>query len=419
LAVVFMSLVRFPPSIPAILVTGLVAALVVPRADAGSATPGAAERAAIMAPAARQIAPGLTYREFARRGPVVGQILQADLTEPTLHPTYLHAGAVTAKATLTHHATRAGAVAAVNGDFFDIGATDAPLGVGLDDGRLINGPAIGWNRAAAFYHAGGGTHAGLDRIRLAGTIRLAGGKTLTATNLNSPRLAKGGIGIYTPQWGMESRSQVVRGPRLRQVWTRTMRTDESVRLPRAGGRINARAMTTEVEVANGVVTDRSGAPGAAVAPGTRVLLGVGAGARALAGLRVGDEVSVSYRPTGTVQPSVGITGNVILLDDGAVVAPRSERQPRTAIGFSASGSRVWLVTVDGRSRASVGMTYVRLAKLLKSLGADEALNLDGGGSTTMVARMPGDNAVSVRNTPSDGAQRPVPNGIGFTTTARR
>ncbi len=416
----FANLVRIPPSTPSIVVTGLVAALFVPPANAGGVAPRAADRTNGTARAITKIAPGLTYREFRRPGPVVGQILKADLTVPSLHPTYLHSGAVTVKARMTRHARRAGAVAAVNGDFFDIGSTNAPLGVGVDDGRLIHGPSTLWNRAAAFYADGDESRARLARIRLVGKIGLPGGNTLTATNLNSPRLVKGGIGIYTSRWGDENRSQVVDGPRLRRARTLTMKSGESVRLRRGSdGRVNARAATMEIEVKNGVVTDRSSTPGGAVPPGKRVLLGVGAGARALSGLRVGDQVEVSYRPGGPVEPMVGITGNTFLLRDGAVVAPQgSTRQPRTAIGVSATGTRVWLVTVDGRSSASVGMTWVRLARLLKSLGADDALNFDGGGSTTMVARMPGDKAVSVRNTPSDGSQRPVPNGLGFTTTAQ-
>jgi exopolysaccharide biosynthesis protein len=54
-----------------------------------------------------------------------------------------------------------------------------------------------------------------------------------------------------------------------------------------------------------------------------------------------------------------------------------------------------LVTVDGRSAASVGMTLVELADFMRTLGAWDALNFDGGGSTTMVI---GDRVV---NTPSD------------------
>lgn len=78
---------------------------------------------------------------------------------------------------------------------------------------------------------------------------------------------------------------------------------------------------------------------------------------------------------------------------------------------------MWLVALDGRSDASTGMTLVEFAEFLRSLGADDALNLDGGGSTTMVAMMPGDTELSVQNSPSDGSQRPVPNGLGFTSTA--
>jgi hypothetical protein len=94
------------------------------------------------------------------------------------------------------------------------------------------------------------------------------------------------------------------------------------------------------------------------------------------------------------------------------------RNPRTAVGFSADGLKMWMVVVDGRATNSVGMTYVELANYMRSIGADDAINLDGGGSSTMVARMPGDSSVSVRNTPSDGTQRLVPNGIGFVSTAQ-
>jgi exopolysaccharide biosynthesis protein len=78
------------------------------------------------------------------------------------------------------------------------------------------------------------------------------------------------------------------------------------------------------------------------------------------------------------------------------------RHPRTAVGVRADG-RILLVTVDGRQpERSVGMTIAELTALLLELGAVEALNMDGGGSTTMVA----DGRVV--NNPSDLAgERPV------------
>lgn len=82
------------------------------------------------------------------------------------------------------------------------------------------------------------------------------------------------------------------------------------------------------------------------------------------------------------------------------------RHPRTAIGYSADKQTLFLVTVDGRQRISAGMTLPELADFMISLGAHEALNLDGGGSTTMLVRN------QVKNSPSDeGGERAVCNAL--------
>jgi hypothetical protein len=332
------------------------------------------------------LAPGLTLTDTTIAGPNTVNILTANLAEPTLKPRYLNPGTVGATATLSTMANRVGAVAAVNGDFFDIGVTGAPRGVGIDNGTLIHGPSSGWNNVAALYAGRGG----LASIFLDGFVTLPGGVRLTATNLNSPNLAANGIGIYNALWGDQSRSQVI---------------DGSTR-------------SREIEISGGVVTRVSTTPGGKLAAGAVAVLGIDTGADALAGVAVGQAVTVNYAPRGgDGAAQVAIGGNLVLVKDGVVTTTSHPKNPRTAVGFSADGLRMWLVTVDGRSTASVGMTYVELGNYLKSLGADDALNLDGGGSTTMVARMPGATSVSVRNTPSDGAQRLVPNGFGFVSTA--
>ncbi|WP_117210620.1 phosphodiester glycosidase family protein [Allorhizocola rhizosphaerae] len=351
----------------------------------GLAVPGVAP-AEVGTLATTTLAPGLTLSNTTASGPNRINILTANLAEPTLKPKYLNPGTVGATATLTTQANRAGAVAAVNGDFFDIGATGAPRGIGIDNGALIHGPASGWNHTAALY----GGRGGLADIFLDGKITLPSGSVLTATNLNSPNIAANGIGVYNSLWGNEARSQVLDGA----------------------------TRSREIEVTGGRVSKVSTAPGGSVAAGTVAVLGVGTGADALAGLAVGDTVTVDYTPRGGDGAQVAIGGNLVLVRDGVVTTVSHPKNPRTAVGFSADGTKMWLVVVDGRSTASVGMTYVELANYMKSLGADDALNLDGGGSTTLVARMPGDTTVSVRNTPSDGTQRAVPNGLGFVTTAQ-
>ncbi len=88
-------------------------------------------------------------------------------------------------------------------------------------------------------------------------------------------------------------------------------------------------------------------------------------------------------------------------------------KPRTAVGRPAGGHRLLLVAVDGSANFSAGLGFDDMAKLMARLGAYEAFVLDGGGSTEIVARRPGDTGAGVVNTPSDGAERPVPNGVGL------
>ncbi len=84
-----------------------------------------------------------------------------------------------------------------------------------------------------------------------------------------------------------------------------------------------------------------------------------------------------------------------------------ERHPRTAMGLSADRRTFYLVVVDGRSTRSDGMYGTELAKVMETAGAWNAVNLDGGGSSTFWLRGEG-----VLNEPSDGSSRSVANHWG-------
>ncbi|MFA7418436.1 MAG: phosphodiester glycosidase family protein [Melioribacteraceae bacterium] len=86
------------------------------------------------------------------------------------------------------------------------------------------------------------------------------------------------------------------------------------------------------------------------------------------------------------------------------------RHPRTGIGFSKDSTKLYLVAIDGRQTHSVGMTLHELADLMIKIGVHYGLNLDGGGSTTMVVKD------SVVNIPSDGKERSVSNGLLIIST---
>ncbi|WP_410569491.1 phosphodiester glycosidase family protein [Amycolatopsis sp. cmx-4-61] len=339
--------------------------------------------------ATTEVAPGLRLTQFDRFDPagwIRGDTLAVDLGSKVLEPTYLSPGTVSARTPLSQQLARAGAVAGVNGDFFDISATGAPIGVGIDRGQLQTAPAAGHNLTASITDAG---KAALASVFLEATVTLPGG-TVPATNFNSPVLGTDAIGVYTPLWGASSRRTSVAGA----------------------------TRVREAELRDGVVTAVREQPAdGPIAAGTTVLLAREAGADALAAVKPGDKVGVTYAPRSDAgKIAVAVGGNEVLLRDG-VVQPVDNvaMHPRTAVGFSADGRKLWLATVDGRQADSRGMTELELARHMKSLGADDAINLDGGGSSTLLARNEGEAAPSVRNSPSDGGERLVPNGIGFTT----
>jgi exopolysaccharide biosynthesis protein len=113
-----------------------------------------------------------------------------------------------------------------------------------------------------------------------------------------------------------------------------------------------------------------------------------------------------------------IAGSHIVIKDGRKTTlpdtPFStSRHPRTAVGTADGGRTLVLVVVDGRRPGvSVGMTLAELADLMLKLGCEHALNLDGGGSSTLVMRNPELNQLQVINQPSGGKQRAVANVLG-------
>ena len=143
---------------------------------------------------------------------------------------------------------------------------------------------------------------------------------------------------------------------------------------------------------------------------------------------IGDTVVVetTLRPT---MPRTAVGGFPLLLRDSMIVATVDSDgaasfrgvNPRTAAGYSMNGRRLLLVVIDGRQPGfSVGATSRETAELLRDLGAREAVNLDGGGSTAMVVRDVTSGAIRVVNKPSDAAgERPVANALAVTGACGR
>lgn len=132
-------------------------------------------------------------------------------------------------------------------------------------------------------------------------------------------------------------------------------------------------------------------------------------------IQIGEEISVSFSIDKRWMDAQFImaSGPLLVLDGkkNLTITESSSRAkevaPRSAIAISKDKKTVHLITVDGRSGTSAGMTLPQFANYLVKLGVDRAINLDGGGSTTMGIRKYGSNTVVLANNPSGGSQRRV------------
>ncbi|MFE2310783.1 phosphodiester glycosidase family protein, partial [Streptomyces sp. NPDC059411] len=348
----------------------------------------------------RQVAPGIRLESYDRleadRWLRIDE-LDVDLAGPGagVRTEYLGGrGVATVADSAARHPAGPGrrVVAAVNGDFFDIRGTGAPLGPGIGAGRLLHAASPGAGRAVGFGADGTGR---VLRIGLDGSVTLPGGAVRPLAGYNTARPPAEGFAAYTADW-------------------------PAAELPALGVAVELR----EGRVAAVRAAVRRPARRERPAPGTTLLVAAGAAAPELAALRPGDAVAVTARPVvpgGGPLPVGAVGGREALVVAGVAQnhdgEPNNTAAPRTAAGFSRDGRRLRLVTVDGRQHDSGGLTLTELGRMMHRLGAYEALNLDGGGSSTLLAALTGDTALTLENSPSDGRLRPVPNGLVLTAPA--
>ncbi|WP_432573716.1 phosphodiester glycosidase family protein [Kineococcus sp. SYSU DK005] len=324
-------------------------------------------------------AAGAVRSSLLRLAPGTGTrpaLLQRSLSEPR---------------TPTDLAAAAGAVAAVNGDFFDIDRTGTPDGPVVAAGRALKADAA-VQRAVGVEAAGPGWAGRVGDVRLVGTATV-GARTLPLAALASRTLAPDALALFTPEWGPGDRALAAPGPGALELEVRE-------------GRVSAVR-----------------APGRTPVPaGGAVLLATGAVAAALAGTAPGTPVStaVEVRVDALTPGSGGFAlgARLELVRDGRL-APIDTADPtwaalraRTAIGWTRAGELL-LLTVDGGTARSRGLTAVETAERMLEAGAEGAVMLDGGGSAQLVARPAGEAGVAVVGEPSDGAPRPVAHAVGL------
>ncbi|MBE6573331.1 MAG: hypothetical protein E7652_02940 [Ruminococcaceae bacterium] len=132
-----------------------------------------------------------------------------------------------------------------------------------------------------------------------------------------------------------------------------------------------------------------------------------------------EEYNNIYR--GQVREGIAGFGSTLIKDGEILITGTSNyytsRASRTAVGITGTGKVVFMV-LDGRQEPfSCGGSMEEIAQIMFDAGCVQAINLDGGGSTTFVARQEGDEELSVVNSPSDGIQRSVATSLLMVSTA--
>ncbi len=287
--------------------------------------------------------------------------------------------------TVSSMAARHGAVAAVNGGYFRTTGLyrGEPAGLLEVSGRVLSEPSRK-RPGFAVVDSPGGIRGAVVTVDFRAEVAAEDGATRTIDGVNRPR-GDDELILFTPEFHRTT----LTGP---------------------GG--------VEAAVVEGMVTAvRDGEGSASIPEGGYVLSASGAAGSWLRG-HIRASRTVSLKAAAAASPELGFVPDFILGGGPVLVragkpAATSEpgaydegfslkRHPRTAAGVRSDGSLV-LVTVDGRQPLiSVGMTIAELEALMVELGSVEAINLDGGGSTTMVVRG------RVVNAPSDASgERPV------------
>ena len=339
----------------------------------------------------RVLSPGVVHRyRWDPAGPWAVHVVEAnlrscgvDLRTAKANDQLIGRARTTTMAAQVGRNTSRPVLAAINGDFF------SPLGIPQSaqviDGDIVKGspdlPAFGVTATETPF---------IGKHPLAGELRTRSGDSRAMRGVNE-RPDSQGVALYNRFFGQSTP------------------TDTGVVEVLATPLSDPAAVG---ETVKGVVASVDTTAAGVAIPNTSVVLAGRAqtGSFLRTSIAAGDTITWVHRfseAPGPVAELIG--GNFQLVRGGQDVigeAADRERHPRTGVGLRSDGTLL-LVTVDGRQPGySVGMSQPEMIQLFQGLGAVDVLNLDGGGSTTMVIEG------ALANRPSDPAgERPVANAV--------
>ena len=352
------------------------------------------------------IAPGVVrykYEISRDKKNAQANVVTVDLNNPHIKiNTVAGGGTYTNKATVSQMADRTNAVALVNGDFFTMQLQGVPLGASIIDGDMKSSPAVLtdiWS-----FGIDENNTAFIDSTKFVGKVTAPNGKSYPIDGLNKT------FYWYQPskEYSHESKIQM-----YDSFWSSKSRGDKTA----------GEVLLSEDNVVEQIVYRKN--IDMKIPKGKKILQVSGGSERFVReNIKVGDKVQINTNIEPNRNWKMMIGGHALLVENGAIkkytkdVTSIGGIRARTAVGISKDGKTVYIVSCEGRTKRSAGLSLNELSQFMLDLGAFKAMNLDGGGSTAMAVRNLGDiKRTRVTNPERHASERKVVNGLGvFNTT---
>jgi len=345
-------------------------------------------------------------------------VIEVDLTNPyiSLNAISGRNNSVGQRNNILNMTKENGAVGGINADVFVMASTNegASLGGQIQNGVMMASPANGLQGMYAFAVTADKQPV-IDLFKFQGTVTAENGASFPLEGINKSS--------YVPEDGSKSYSHVDSMFIYTSAWGGAERPRNSGTTP------------VEVLVVDGTVAQISevGVPIAGAIPENGYILRAHRkAADFFKNLQVGQKVQTDYslvsQTTGqSVDPStfqMMVGGHTLLVDNGGFASfsrdvsgvSGNSYTSRSAVGYSRDKTKVYLITSE-RSGSNTGVSLKELQQIMIRLGVYKGVNLDGGGSTTMVDRSLGSFEVKLAHPVQEGSQRSVANGIGVFTSA--
>ncbi len=295
----------------------------------------------------------IKYTKYYQGNPVKINVIEVNTSiNPNLQLTpALASEKLGKKSTISTIAKKNNSIVAINGTFFKP-STGVPLGTLMIDKKMYTGPI--YNRVAMGIFDNGYDMA---RIQLNATLK-AKDMTLKVDNINQPRMLSTYVIAYSPEWGKMAPPSPKYGKQI------AIKDNKIVEFS-----------TSQLQIPDGGYV--------IVGPSQKLDKFLKEENVQLEVLTIPNWDNVNHI----------ISGGPYLVKNGGVYVDMTEqklgsiggRNPRTAVGYTSDNNLI-IVTVDGREKASIGMTLNELANFMKSIGCYNAMNLDGGGSTVLYVK---------------------------------